>query len=30
MRYSLEPTSRKYVKRYGFLPFARNFGEKIW
>ena len=28
MRYSLEPTYRKYVQGYGFLPFARNFGDK--
>ena len=28
MRYSLEPTYRKYVQGYGFLSFARNFGDK--
>ena len=28
MRYSLEPTHRKYVKQYGFLSFARKFGDK--
>ena len=28
MRYSLEPTYRKYVQGYGFLLFARNFGDK--
>ena len=28
MRYSLEPTYRKYVQCYGFLLFARNFGDK--
>ena len=28
MRYSLEPTHRRYVKRYGFLSFARKFGDK--
>ena len=28
MRYSLEPSYRKYVKGYGFLSFARNFGDK--
>ena len=28
MRYSLEPTYRIYVKKYGFLPFARKFGDK--
>ena len=28
MRYSLEPKYRKYVQGYGFLSFARKFGEK--
>ena len=28
MRYSTEPKYRKYVKRYGFLSFARRFGNK--
>ena len=28
MRYSLEPTYRKYLQGYGFLLFARNFGDK--
>ena len=28
MRYSLEPTYRKYVQSYGFLSFARKFGDK--
>ena len=28
MRYSLEPTYRRYVKKYGFLSFARTFGDK--
>ena len=28
MRYSTEPRFRKYVKDYGFLTFARNFGNK--
>ena len=28
MRYSTEPRFRKYVKGYGFFPFARNFGNK--
>ena len=28
MRYSLEPTYRRYVKGYGFLSSARNFGDK--
>ena len=28
MRYSTEPRLRKYVKGYGFLLFAKNFGNK--
>ena len=28
MRYSLEPKYRKYVKGYGFLPFARKSGDE--
>ena len=28
MRYSLEPNYRKYVQGYGFLSFARKFGDK--
>ena len=28
MRYSIEPKFRKYVKGYGFLSFAKNFGHK--
>ena len=28
MRYSLEPSHRKYVKGYGFLSFAKNVGDK--
>ena len=28
MRYSTELKFRKYVKGYGFLSFARNFGDK--
>ena len=28
MRYSIEPRERRYVKRYGFLSFARKFGNK--
>ena len=28
MRYSVEPKFRKYAKRYGFLSFAKNFGNK--
>ena len=26
MRYSIEPKDRIYVKRYGFLSFAKNMG----
>ena len=28
MRYSIEPRFRKYVTGYGFLFFAKNFGNK--
>ena len=28
MRYSIEPKYRKYVIGYGFLSFAKNFGNK--
>ena len=28
MRYSLEPSKRKYVEWYGFLLFARKLGDK--
>ena len=28
MRYSTEPKYRKYVKGYGFLSYARRFGDK--
>ena len=28
MRYSFEPIYREYVQGYGFLPFAKNFGDK--
>ena len=28
MRYSIEPKERKYIEGYGFLSFARIFGEK--
>ena len=28
MRYSLEPTYRRYVQGYDFLSFARKFGDK--
>ena len=28
MKFSLKPSYRKYVKGYGFLSFARKFGDK--
>ena len=28
MHYSIEPRERRYVKGYGFLSFARKFGNK--
>ena len=28
MRYSIEPRERTCAKGYGFLSFARNFGNK--
>ena len=28
MRYSTEPRFRKYIRGYGFLSFARKFGNK--
>ena len=28
MRYSIEPRKRRYVKRHGFMSFARNFSDK--
>ena len=28
MHYSIGPRERRYVKRYGFLSFARNFSDK--
>ena len=28
MKSLLEPTYRRYVKGYGFLSFARKFGDK--
>ena len=28
MRYSTEPKFRKYMKGYGFLSFAKKFGDK--
>ena len=29
MRYSIEPRSRIYVKRNGFLSFAKNIGKSL-
>ena len=29
MKYSTEPKYRKYVKGYGFLSFARKFGNMV-
>ena len=29
MRYSIEPRDRIYVKRYGFLSFAKNMGSSL-
>ena len=29
MRYSIEPTDRRYVKGYGFLSFTKNIGKNI-
>ena len=28
MRYSIEPRERRYVKRYSFMSFARNFSDE--
>ena len=28
MRYAIEPKFRKYIEGYGFLSFARKFGDK--
>ena len=28
MRYSIEPRDRVYVKRYGFMSFARSMSNK--
>ena len=28
-RYSIEPRTRKYVKGYGFLSFARKFKKQL-
>ena len=29
MRYSIEPKDRIYIKRYGFLSFAKNIGNNL-
>ena len=29
MRYSTEPTERRYAKGYGFLSFAKNIGKNL-
>ena len=29
MRYSIEPNIRRYAKGYGFLSFAKKFGNKF-
>ena len=29
MRYSIEPSDRIYIKRYGFLSFAKNMGKSL-
>ena len=29
MRYSIEQRDRIYVKRYGFLSFAKNMGKSL-
>ena len=29
MCYSIEPRERRFVKRYGFMPFARNLIDKF-
>ena len=29
MRYSIKPRERRYVKRYGFLSFAKNIGRNL-
>ena len=29
MRYSIAPRNRRYVKRYGFLSFAKYIGKNI-
>ena len=29
MRYSIEPRDRIYVKRYGFLSFAKNMSKNL-
>ena len=29
MRYSIEPRTRKYVNRYGFVSFARKYKKQL-
>ena len=29
MRYSIEPKDRVYLKRYGFLSFAKKMGKSL-
>ena len=29
MRYSIEPRERIFLKEYGFMSFARNFGKNM-
>ena len=29
MKYSIKPRDRTYVKRYGFLSFAKNIGKSL-
>ena len=29
MRYSIKPRERRYVKRYRFLSFAKNFAKNL-
>ena len=28
-RYSVQPTNRIFLKRYGFLSFAKNMGKNV-
>ena len=29
MRYSTQPREKRYVKRYGFVSFAKNIGKNL-